>query len=161
MDFKEMNPLGIIGVIGAIIMVVGVFLNWVTYDNGLPGILHVSFSWTGLEVFNGDKNLTFYLQEIKYTFLPLFSLICGIIAIVLMILPIVKNDDKFATINNVLGIIVLILSAIVVIFGILFLTQDMKPLGSSSIQIGFWLTFIGGIITLVGGAMPIVKNKLM
>lgn len=160
MDFKEMNPLGIIGVIGAIIMVVGVFLNWIAYDQPLL-LTHLVESWTGLDVFNGAKNLS-TLLDVKYTFLPLFSLICGIIAIVLMILPIVKNDDKFATINNILGIIVLILSAIVVIFGILFLTQDMGALGKyASIQIGFWLTFIGGIITLVGGAMPIVKNKLM
>ena len=155
MDIKETNPLGIIGIIGAIIMIVGVFLNWITLDAGFLG----STSWTGLEVFNGDKHLN-DLLNVKYAFVPLFALICGIISLALMILPTVMNNEKFEKINNILGIVTLVLSIIVVIFGILFLTQDLGT-KYASIQIGFWLTFIGGIITLIGGAMPIVKNKFM
>lgn len=160
MDVKDTNPLGIIGIIGAIIMIVGVFLSWINYNQPLL-LTEINISWTGLEVFNGDKNLSTYL-DVKYTFVPLFALICGIISLLLMILPTVMNNEKFENINNILGIVTLILSVIVVIFGILFLTQDMGTLARyASIKIGFWLSFIGGIITLIGGAMPIVKNKLM
>lgn len=160
MDVKDTNPLGIIGIIGAIIMIVGVFLSWINYNQPLL-LTEINISWTGLEVFNGDKNLSTYL-DVKYTFVPLFALICGIISLLLMILSTVMNNEKFENINNILGIVTLILSVIVVIFGILFLTQDMGTLARyASIKIGFWLSFIGGIITLIGGAMPIVKNKLM
>ena len=151
MDLKETNPLGIIGIIGAIILIVGVFLNWLHIDWGLLG----TYDWNGLDVFNKVRDI-----DIKYTFVPLVALILGIVALVLMFVPTLKNDEKFKTINNILGIVAMVLSIIVVIFGILFYTQeDLTKV--FSVGIGFWLTLIGGIITLIGGAMPIIRNKLL
>lgn len=154
MDIKNSNPLGIIGLIGAIILVVGVFLNWLTLDAWILG----TTTWTGLDVFQGAHNLGD--TDIKYTFVPLVALICGIIALVIMLVPTLKNDEKFQNINNILGILTLVLAIVVVIFGILFYTQeDLTKV--FSIGIGFWLVIIGGIITMIGGLMPIVKNKLL
>ena len=94
--------------------------------------------------------------------------ICGIISLVLMIVPTFMNVDKFKQINVILGLIALILAIVVVICGILFYTQSWTALGVTikltdiyKIGIGFWLVLIGGIITMVGGLMPIIKEKLM
>ncbi len=151
MDIKNSNPLGIIGVIGAIILIVGVFLNWLTFDLGFLG----STTWNGMDVFNGTHNL-----NVDFKFVPLLALICGILSLIIMFVPTLKNDESFKGINNALGIIVLILSIVVVVFGILFYTQkDLTTI--YTIGIGFWLTIIGGVIAMIGGLMPIVKNKLL
>ncbi|MBE6524033.1 MAG: hypothetical protein E7Z65_04065 [Thermoplasmata archaeon] len=114
-----------------------------------------------MDVFN--SNLDF-----SYQFVPMVSLVGGILAILLMIVPTFMNTEKFETLNNILGIITLILSAVVVICGILFYTQSWStPMGSVSltdlysIGTGFWIVIVGAIITLVGGLMPIIKNKFM
>ncbi len=150
---SNFNLLGIIGLVGAILMVVGVFLEWVDY-----GVLGSASGW---DVFNnwGDT-------EVKYTYVPLVSLICGIISLVLMIVPTFMNVDKFQKINNILGIVALILSLVVVVCGLLFYLQSwgsglVTISLSNYIQFGFWIVLVGGIITLVGGLMPIVKNKFM
>jgi len=161
MDFKEMNPLGIIGIIGAIILVVGVFLNWCSIEVG-----SLTTNWTGWDLFGkkngiGDTN-------VKYLYVPLLALICGIISIVLMIVPTLMNVDKFKQINNILGIIALILAVVVIITGLLWYMQSWTVFGTTikftdvyKIGIGFWLVLIGAIITMVGGLMPIIKDKLM
>jgi hypothetical protein len=90
-----------------------------------------------------------------------------------MIVPTFMNVDKFKQINNILGLIALILAIVVVICGILFYSQKVdlvldevsltKYLDSMDyhIGIGFWLVLVGGIITIVGGLMPILKEKVL
>ncbi len=156
MDSK-FNLLGIIALVGAIIMIVGVFLTWLSLD-----ILGGTATMSGMDVFNdGDS-------DFSYGFVPLVALICGIIALVLMIVPTFVNVDKFEKINNILGLITLILSIIVVICGFLFYLQSWDVLGTKvsltdvyDVGIGFWLVIVGGIITMIGGLMPIIKNKFM
>ena len=156
---KDMNIMGIIGIIGAIILIVGVFLTWGTLDLGFLG----EEKLTGMDFFNKADGV---LDDTKYTFVPLVALICGIISLVLMIVPTFMNTEKFQTINNILGIVALVLAAVVIIFGILFATQSFEYLNVShkftyyyKLGIGYWLTLIGAIITFVGGIMPILKNK--
>ena len=152
METKDFNLLGIIALVGAIIMIVGVFLNWLTLDLGFLG----KATYNGMDIFNDS--------DLDYKFVPIVSLICGIIAICLMILPTFMNNEKFEKINNILGIVTLILSAVVVICGILFYTQSSNGISLTDIydiNIGFWLVLVGAIITLIGGLAPIIKNKFM
>ena len=179
MDFKEMNPLGIIGIIGAIILVVGVFLTWWTPD--VAG----AKNYSGWDIWNNVDNCfkarTYEsgAGTVKYSgfpcvFLPLVALICGIISIVLMIIPTIMSKDKLGNIGGILGLIALILAVVVVICGILFytgsVTTDLTIAGvttstsakiteGAKIGIGFWLVLVGGIITMIGGLMPILKDK--
>ena len=179
MDFKEMNPLGIIGIIGAIILVVGVFLTWWTPD--VAG----AKNYSGWDIWNNVDNLfkartetgagiTVKYSGFPYVFLPLVALICGIISIVLMIIPTIMGKDKLGNIGGILGIIALILAVVVVICGILFYTGSVttettiagvtnsvsaKITEDAKIGIGFWLVLVGGIITMIGGLMPILKDK--
>ena len=162
METKDMNFLGIIAIIGAILMIVGVFLAWGTYDNLLGETVKVS----GMDFFN-DKGM----EGTKYTWVPLVALICGIISLLLMILPTFMNVEKFQQINNILGIVALVASLVVIIFGILFINQEFTYSSIFGLKvtakfsdfyntgIGFWFTLIGAIITFIGGIMPILKNK--
>ncbi|MBP5734887.1 MAG: hypothetical protein J6W53_03620 [Candidatus Methanomethylophilaceae archaeon] len=157
METKDMNFLGIIAIVGALLMVIGVFLTWGSYDN----ILGETVKVTGMDFFN-DKGM----DGTKYTWVPLVALICGIISLLLMILPTFMNVEKFQQINNILGIVALILALLVIIFGILFATQSFTYLGTShsftyyyKLGIGYWFVIIGAVITFIGGIMPILKNK--
>ena len=157
MASSNINILGIIGIVGAILMVVGVFLAWAEIN-----ILGVSLGTvTGWEIFsNSDAK-----EIVSYTFVPLIALIGGILSIVLMILPTFASIDKYEKANKILGIIAIIIAIAVIIFGILFMTQSWDVLGStismsSYVQYGFWLTLIGAIITAIGGLMPIAKGRM-
>ena len=158
METKDMNFLGIIAIVGAILMVIGVFLTWGTID-----LLIQTKSLTGMDFFNkGD----YVLDGTKYTWVPLVSLICGIVALLAMILPTFFNTEQFKQINNILGIVALVLALLIIIFGILFATQSFTYLGTShsftyyyKLGIGYWFVIIGAVITFIGGIMPILKNK--
>ena len=154
---SNINILGIIGIVGAILMIVGVFLAWAELN-----ILGVSLGTiSGWDIFsNSDVG-----SIVKYTFTPLVALIGGILAIVLMVIPTFANTDSMQKASNILGIITIIVAIAVIVLGILFMTQSWDVLGKSIsmmnyIQYGFWLTLIGAIITAIGGIMPIAKNRM-
>ena len=154
---RSTNILAIIGIVGGAMLIAGVFLNWITIN-----IIGYNLgSATGWDIFDGLKDA----DGIKYTFLPLIDLICGILAVVMMIIPTFANGDGYKKINNILGIIVVLFSIAIIVISILFMTQSWDFLGgtirlSSYIQYGFWITLIGAIITLIGGIMPIAKNRM-
>ncbi len=164
MDMKNMNILGIIGIIGTLILIIGVFLTWGSYENLLGETVKVS----GLDFFNKTSSV---VDGTKYTWVPLVALICGIISLLLMVLPTFMNTDNFQQINNILGIVALVMALVVIIFGILFITQEFtydwgmfgkltkKFTDFYSVGIGYWLVMIGAVITFIGGIMPILKNK--
>ncbi len=163
MDFKNLNLLGIIALIGAILLIVGVFFDWLSYT------VIAKHSFSGWDIWSDKESIKNF---VGYGYVPLLALICGVISLILMILPVVMNVDRFKTINDILGIVVLILAIIVIVLGIVWYTQTVAstPLGLKhsvkltdwySVGSGFWLTLVGAIITAVGGLMPIVKNKLI
>ncbi len=166
MDYKNLNLLGIIAIVGAILLIVGVFVGWLSYTVGFH-----QCSFSGWDIWSNKNSIG---DRISYGYTPLLALICGIISLILMILPTIMNVDKFKTINDILGIVALVLAIVVVIVGILWYTQTVNSSPSGllppttykltavySIGAGFWITLFGAIITAVGGLMPIVKNKLI
>ena len=168
MDSK-LNLLGLIGLFGAIIMIVGVFLAWLSVD-GLLG----AYNYTGLDIINNKDNIASGFAiggnnySLAYSFLPILALICGIVSILLMIVPTFVNTDKFEKINNILGIVVLIMAIVVVIVAILFYSQSWNVLTYTvtlssiyNVGAGFWLVLVGAIIAVIGGIMPVVKNKFL
>ena len=181
MDFKEMNPLGIIGIIGAIILVVGVFLGWISAKDVADAKVYSGWDiWNNVDSIKSGIDATVAGTGVKtsgvpYGFLPLVALICGIISIVLMIIPTIMGKDKLGNLGGILGLIALILAVVVVIVGILFYTgsitaeefvggtsvakQTTKLTAECNIGLGFWLVLVGGIITMIGGLMPILKDK--
>ena len=138
-------------------MIVGVFLNWISID--IAGFnLGTATGW---DVFDGLKDA----EGIKYTFLPLLYLICGVLAIVMMIIPTFANVDGYQKINSILGIVTMIFAIAIVIISILFFLQSWDVVlttihMSDYIQYGFWICMIGAIVTIIGGIMPYAKNKM-
>ncbi len=145
MDTKNVNILGLLGIIGAILMIVGVFLDWGAFS--AYGLININIS--------GWQIATDW-SSIDYSYVPLVAFIAGIIALVAMIIPTFVNNEGFKKINNILGIVVLILALVSVILDLMFFSKY----GDIGLAIGFWLVLVGGIITLVGGLMPLVKNRL-
>ena len=77
----------------------------------------------------------------------------------------VNKMGKSINLLAIIGIIVTILSIAVIVISILFVTQSWDIFGgtirmSDYIQYGFWISLIGAIITLIGGIMPIAKNRM-
>ncbi len=169
MDMKDMNLMGIIGIIGAVILVVGVFLGWLTPSTTAAQAFFGTNSYSGWDIQNNLNGITAAqtgYSGLAYSFVPLVCLICGIISLVLMIVPTFMNVEKFEMINNILGLVALIMAVVAVICGLLFemqnctlLTVSYKLADQFSIGIGFWLCIVGAIITVIGGIMPILKNK--
>ncbi len=170
-DMKNMNLMGIIALVGAIILIVGVFLGWISAKDVADAKVYSGWDiWNNVDGIQNTKSfIVFTITGIGYSYIPLVALICGIISLALMVLPTFVNTEKFEQINNILGLVALIMAAIVVVCGILFYLQNITVTGLGAgnypladyfnIGIGFWLVLVGGIITLVGGLMPILKNK--
>ncbi len=153
---KNVNVLAILGIIGGIMMIVGIFLTWIDLK-----VIGVSLGTaTGWDIFSDLKDA----ENIKYTFLPVIDLAAGIIAIVALIIPTFANVDGYKNANNAIGIIVSLLSIAVIVVSILFLTQSWNIFGgtihmSDYIQYGFWISLIGAVIALIGGIMPVAMNR--
>ena len=151
---RSTNILAILGIVGGAMLIAGVFLTWI--DFGILGKL------TGWEVFDELKDA----DGIKYTFLPLVDLICGILVMLMMIVPTFVNSEGYRKTNNTLGIIVTIVAIAVIAISVLFLTQEINPIldvkrpMTNYIQSGFWVSLIGAIIALIGGLMPLARNRI-
>ena len=153
MEMKEMNLLVVIGLIGALMLIIGVFTAWL--DPNFP-----VDDFSGWDVFN-NKDHEF--DEVDYTWAPLVALLAGVISFGLLVMPLIMNTEKYEQINNLLGLVALILAVVTVIVTYLFWSQNL-PYDThfsdvADMGIGMYLVYIGGIITIIGGIMPILKNK--
>lgn len=152
MDAKDLNLLGIISLVGAALIIIGVFMNWLATDL-------LDYTITGWNLYTDWTDVT------KYAYLPLADLIFGIVVIALMIIPVFCNIDRFKRINNILGILTVILSIAILVVSLMFITKEIDFYLftihiSNHLKIGFWMTIIGIALTIVGGFMPLVKNRL-
>lgn len=158
MDKKNINLLGLVAFVGAIIMIVGVFLTWGKFEiTSLIG--GSSETVTGWEIFNDGKD------SIDYYYAPIVALACGIVALIAMILPTIDSSSKMDKVNKILSIVVLIVAVVSIVFMVQFYNgftaaTDFGGLvgAKSSVQTGFWLCLAGGIITAIGGILPILKK---
>ena len=55
-EVKKFNALGIIGIIGALLMIVGVFLNWLEFSITIPILGSESWSYSGMDIFSTDES---------------------------------------------------------------------------------------------------------
>ncbi len=155
---SKVNLFGLIGFIGTIILIVGVFLNWVTVEVTLPIVGSSSESLTGWDIFNDAD----YKDAFEYSYAPIVALVCGVISLITTLLPIVYKNEK---VTRILGIVTLILAVVAIVIGFLYygsVNDSVSFFGASatvSVAIGFWLCMVGAIITAVGGIVDILKNK--
>ena len=154
MDTKNLNILGLISFVGAIIVIAGVFMNWLASDA-------IDYTITGWELYNEWSDVL----DTKYTFLPLADLIFGIAVIILMIIPVFCNGPRYKKINNILGLLTVIAAVVFLIISLLFISKEIEILWitihiGNHLKMGFWVTVIGIALIIIGGFMPLVKNRL-
>lgn len=154
---SKINLFGLIGFIGTIILIVGVFLNWTTFENSMIFVGSSSGSITGWDIYNGEHSDWF-----EYAYAPIIALVCGIISLITTLLPVVHKDEK---VTKILGIVTLILAVIAIVVGFLFYGDVSNGVDygvgtfTISVAVGFWLCMVGAIITAVGGIVDILKNQ--
>lgn len=146
------NILGIVALVGALLMIVGVFVTWVTMDITALGMT-VSTDYTGWNVYSDER-----FSDAEYNYAPLVALIAGIVAFFTAILPIVL---KKPTANRLLGVISLILGVVALVLMILFHGQmdsiNLIDLASFTVSAGtgLWIAIAGSILLILGAIIDI------
>ncbi len=143
------NVLGIVALIGALLLIIGVFVAWVNVEVVLLG----SSKYTGWQVYTDDA-----FADAQYNYAPLVTLIAGVVAFFTAILPIVLKN---ATANRILGIISLILGVVALILMVLFngTMDNLVILGykvaSTTAGTGLWISLAGSVLLILGAILDI------
>ena len=146
------NVLGIVALIGALLMIVGVFVAWVNIDIDVI-LTSAKDSYTGWQVYTDDT-----FADAQYNYAPLVALIAGIVAFFTAVLPIVLKN---ATANRILGIVSLILGVVALILMVLFngTMDSLVVLGykvaSTSTGTGLWISLAGSVLLILGAILDI------
>lgn len=165
-ETKKFNVLGIIGIIGAILMIAGVFVSWL--DISITGFGQAfSESYTGMDIYSGDiiSELDIGFSDItSYYYAPVVALACGIISIIATIVSTVYCKGK---VGKIMGAIALILAIVALVLGFLYygdvgdyqFTESILGITASlTIGSGLWIVIAGAVITIIGGIVDIAKK---
>ncbi len=152
------NIVGIIGLLGAILLIVSVFLTWT--DISVSSIIGgKTESFTGMDIYSNDDG---WFDDLSYGYAPIVALIAGIVALITTIVPMFYKNDK---VWKVMGVLSLVLGIVAVILGFLFkgdVTDSINlVVASASVEvgIGLWLAVAGGILLILGAIIDIVKKN--
>ncbi|MBE6523085.1 MAG: hypothetical protein E7Z62_08215 [Thermoplasmata archaeon] len=153
---RSANILGVIAIVGSVMMIASVFLTWVQIQ---IEVLEFNFKLTGWEVFFDWRDVI----KLKYAIVPLLSLICGIIVLVLMTIVTFNNRGNYRKMNIILGAITMILALVIIIYSFMFMnkTWDYAIITIrlvNYLKVGFWLNMAGSFLAFVGGLVPILKK---
>ena len=160
----NVNWMGIIGLIGAVLMIAGVFLTWAEMNISILGFSS-SVTMSGMDVFNGTVTIEgqeFTDVEFDYAYAPIVCLVAGVLSLITTIIPIVYN--KIPTINRILGAVSLILAIVALVLAIMFNGQmdavDFEGLASASVSAGtgVWVCVAGGVLLAIGAIVDIAKK---
>ena len=160
----NVNWMGIIGLIGSVLMIAGVFLTWAEMNISILGFSS-SVTMSGMDVFNGTVTIEgqeFTDVEFDYAYAPIVCLVAGVLSLITTIIPIVYN--KIPTINRILGAVSLILAIVALVLAIMFNGQmdavDFEGLASASVSAGtgVWVCVAGGVLLAIGAIVDIAKK---
>lgn len=146
------NILGILALIGAILMIVGVFVTWVSFEASALGFSKV-VDYTGWNVYSDDM-----FSDTEYNYAPLVTLVAGVVAFFTAVLPIIL---KKPTVNRMLGVISLILGVVALVLMVLFYGQmdgiEIGEFASFSISagMGLWISLVGAVLLVLGAIVDI------
>lgn len=143
-DVKS-NLFGILTIVGGLLMIVGVFMDWVVFDLGFLGTETVS----GMEVLDELES-----DEVSM-YAPMIALVIGVVSLLVGGVSLLGKADDM---KRIMSIATIILAIIVVIFAFMFngeLSGD--DYGIVEAGTGLWIALVGGIVSAVGGVLGIVK----
>ncbi len=174
---QEMHPMsiakiiGAFGIIGAILMVVCVFLEWGSMEFTLVSETQkFTFSGWGLysdaTVYDG-----IFIHDIKisdlnisnYSYAPIVVLISGIIGIIATVIPMFVKSEAA---SKGLGIIALILAVVSIVLMVLCIRDLSNTSGFYDIfktvisaSYGVYIGIVGALLMVVGGIADIAKKN--
>jgi hypothetical protein len=153
---RSASILGIVAIVGSVMMITSVFLTWVQIQ---IEVIDFDFKLTGWEVFFDWRDII----QLKYAIVPLLSLICGIIVLVLMTIVTFNNRGNYRKMNIILGAITMVLALVIIIYSYMFMnkTWDYAIITIrlvNYLKVGFWLNMAGSFLAFVGGLVPILKK---
>ncbi|MBR7152810.1 MAG: hypothetical protein IKD00_03575 [Candidatus Methanomethylophilaceae archaeon] len=143
-DVKS-NLFGILAIVGGLLMIVGVFMDWVVFDLGFLGTETVS----GMEVLDELES-----DEVSM-YAPMIALVIGVVSLLVGGVSLLGKADDM---KRIMSIATIILAIVVVIFAFMFngeLSGD--DFGIVEAGTGLWIALVGGIVSAVGGVLGIVK----
>ena len=143
-DVKS-NLFGILAIVGGLLMIVGVFMDWVVFDFGFLGTETVS----GMEVLDELES-----DEVSM-YAPMIALVIGVVSLLVGGVSLLGKADDM---KRIMSIATIILAIIFVIFAFMFngeLSGD--DFGIVKAGAGLWIALVGGIVSAVGGVLGIVK----
>ena len=155
MDDKYTMMLSVAAVVGAIMMIISVFFTWV--DVNIAGV-HV-FSLTGWEIFDEWRDVL----DLKNAILPVLSIICGVLVMIMMGVILLDDKDKYRKLNMILGLATSILSICMMVYALVVTQKEWSFLFITIrlfdyLVFGFWITVAGSAISFLGGLIPFLMN---
>lgn len=146
-DIKQYNILGIVAIIGALLMIIGVFLSWAEMS-----FIGFSESASGWDIATDSDG------EVGYWYAPIVALVCGVISLIAMIFPMIMPAKN---IGKALGALGLILAVVTIIVTVLYyndlgsISSDYFSFGAGA---GVWVVIVGAVITIIGAILDFAKK---
>ena len=141
MSESKFNWMGLVAVLGALFMIVGVFLNWAT----IGGV-----DYSGWDLYGDVNSISGVVDN---TFAPLAVLIIGILGLLVCLVPIVKHNT-----GKMIGALALLLSIVgIAVTVLLYMSIGDVSVISHSVGSGLWVALVGEIILLLGSFVDILK----
>ncbi len=149
----------LIGILGAILVIVAFFLSWVDISGSVLGFERTE-GITGMEFFDGE-----YVQDKDawQNMIPLITLILAVIALIISVVP--GEYLGGAKTEGALGVVSIIISIALIIVTILFMTWIETGsvdfgFGQGSVKygIGAYLCLVGSILVFIVGILPLFKS---
>ena len=144
----KFNLFNIVAAIGAIVMIVGVFLSWVD----LSGAVSQS-------VMGWDISTQSAYSGTAYSYVPMTVLACGIVFLALAIISMIGMTTKWDMVLSLIGVAVSVAALILVI---LFNGDIGSSFGTATVDavtgMGVWVSLVGSVVAAACGAMEAFKD---
>ena len=134
----------VIGMLGGMLAIFGLFLGWFTVEWSVWGFTFTETA-TGWEIFRENNDV------FEYYFLPLVVLILAIVACVVSIAS-VAGGKEMGAISMLLGLVIIVLP--LVFYYMSFVNEStsvLSPIQTAEVGVGLILCAVGGFLTMVGG----------
>lgn len=170
----KVNVIGILGILGAILMVICVFLEWGSIEMTI-WTESGAYAFSGWDLYSDKalisttflgQDLSLYLSDLEltsYSYVPLVTLVCGIIGLIASILPVASSGSK--TINKIFGIVALLLAVVSIVLMALYMTDlsysgGYEGLATATVgaSYGVYIGIVGAVLMVLGGIGDIARK---
>ncbi len=151
-----------LALVGAVVLLVGIFLPWIHYQSGSIGGFSISYSLSGWDVFNksGLETAAAQLSSDNHALIVFIATIVMLLCALAALLLSLKSKGGGGGI--VALDIIISLAAVLAIGGLIWFLVDLSSVNNWSdyIGAGIYICFVGVVLGLVGGILALVGGML-